>query len=43
MKFLISFLQTTTNLDGPKYKRNELHLQNGNTYKIGNETVPKNI
>lgn len=43
MKFLIPFLQTTTNLDGSKYKRNELDLQNGNIYKGGNKTVSKNI
>lgn len=40
MKFLIPFLETTTNLE---YKRKELDLQNGDTYKIGNKAVSKNI
>lgn len=44
MKFLILFLQTTTNPHGLKYnKKNELDLQNGNTYKVGNKIISKNI
>lgn len=42
-EILISFLQTTRNPDGSKHNRNnELGLQNGDIYKVGNRIISKN-